>query len=88
MDKEKELARQREKSRRYYAAHREELSEKRKAARRAKLDAMNEEELASMRKKQAEYMRTYRKRNPEKRAVIEARYWLNKIQRQEADTHD
>lgn len=86
MDREKELARLREKSRRYYAAHREELSEKKKAARRARLDAMTEEELQAMREKQAAYMREYRKKNPKKRAIIEARYWLNKVQ--EAELND
>lgn len=86
MDRERELARLREKSRRYYAAHREELSEKKKAARRARLDAMTEEELQAMREKQAEYMRRYRQQNPKKRAIIEARYWLNKVK--EAESND
>ena len=47
---------------------------------------MTEEELQAMREKQAEYMREYRKKNPKKRAVIEARYWLNKVQ--EAESND
>ena len=80
-EREARLARLRENSRRYYKAHKGELSEKRKTARRAKLEAMSEEEREALRIKNAEYQKKYRRENPQKVAIWTARTYLRKLER-------
>ena len=75
----------RENSKRYYEKHKAEIAEKRKAARRAKLDAMSEEERAELREKHRVYQAQYRRKNPEKVAVWTARTWLRKLEKYEED---
>lgn len=81
MNEEARLERLRENSRRYYQNHKAELAEKRKTARRAKLDAMSEEERNALRAKNAEYQREYRAKNPQKVAIWTARTYLRKLER-------
>jgi len=88
IDREKRLARLRENSRRYYEAHREEIAERRKEARKVKLQGMTGEEFEAYRKKNAEYQKQYRAAHPEKVAEWNARTWahqLEKYKSQEAD---
>ena len=80
-EREKRLARLRENSHRYYEAHKKELSERRKTARRAKLDAMSEAEREALKEKNRIYQAQYRKAHPEKVAVWTARTWLRKLER-------
>lgn len=80
-NEEARLERLRENSRRYYQNHKAELAEKRKTARRAKLDAMSEEERNALRAKNAEYQREYRAKHPERVAIWTARTYLRKLER-------
>ena len=78
---EKRLERLRENSRRYYQLHKAELAEKRKTARRAKLEGMSEEEREALREKNRVYQAEYRRRNPQKVALWTARCWLRRLER-------
>ena len=78
--REKRLAQLRENSRRYYAIHKEEIAEKAKQRRRAKMDAMTPEERVEYNRKQAEYQRAYRAKNPAKVAIWSARTWQRKVE--------
>jgi len=80
-ERERQLERLRANSRRYYQNHKQELSERRKTARRAKLEAMSEEERAALREKNRLYQAEYRRRNPQKVAVWTARCWLRKLEK-------
>ena len=78
--REKRLAKLRENSKRYYEAHKEEIAEKAKQRRRAKLDAMTPEERTEYNKKQADYQRAYRAENKSKVAVWALRTWQRKVE--------
>ena len=84
------LERLRANSRRYYENHKEELSEKRKTARRAKLEAMSPEEREALKEKNRVYQAEYRRRYPQKVAVWTARTALRRLERygQETVTND
>lgn len=75
----------RECSKRYYAEHKAEIAEKRKQARRAKLDAMTEEERKEYNRKQAEYQKKYRQENPLNVAIWAQRTWERKLERLAGD---
>lgn len=79
--RERDLERLRANSRRYYQNHKQELSEKRKSARAAKLEAMTPEEREALRERNRIYQAAYRKANPEKVAVWTARTWLRKLEK-------
>ena len=79
--RERDLERLRENSRRYYQNHKLELSEKRKSARAAKLEAMTPEEREILREKNRLYQAAYRKANPEKVALWTAKTWLRKLEK-------
>lgn len=89
-DREKRLERLRANSRRYYENHKEALAERRKTARRAKLDAMSEEEREALKEKNRVYQAAYRRRYPQKVAVWTARTALRRLERygQETVTND
>ena len=78
---EERLERLRENSRRYYRNHKLELSEKRKSARAAKLEAMTPEEREILREKNRLYQAAYRKANPQKVALWTAKTWLRKLEK-------
>lgn len=88
LDREKRLAKLRENSKRYYAVHKEEIAEKRKQARRAKLDAMTEDERKEYNRKQADYQREYRKTHPAQVAIWAQRTWQRKVEQMLAGTED
>jgi hypothetical protein len=71
----------RENSKRYYAEHKEEIAEKSKQRRRAKLDAMTAEERAEYNRKQSEYQNAYRKAHPLQAALYAKRTWERKLER-------
>ena len=77
-------------NKRYYQAHKLELSEKRKAARLAKLAGMSEEEKEELRERARIYQKEYRKLHPEKVAIWTTRTGLRKLEkcRQETATND
>ena len=79
--RERDLERLRANSRRYYQNHKQELSEKRKSARAAKLEAMTPEEREILREKNRLYQAAYRKANPQKVAVWTAKTWLRKLEK-------
>ena len=81
IDREKRLARLRENSRRYYEAHREEIAERRKEARKAKLQGMTGEEFEAYRKKSADYQRQYRAAHPDKVAEWNAKTWARQLEK-------
>ena len=80
-EREKQLERLRANSRRYYQNHKQELSERRKTARRARLETMSEEERAALRERNRIYQAKYRAEHPEKVAVWTARCWLRKLEK-------
>ena len=79
--RERDLERLRANSRRYYQNHKQELSEKRKSARAAKLEAMTPEEREALRERNRIYQAAYRKAHPEKIAVWTAKTWLRKLEK-------
>lgn len=79
--RERDLERLRANSRRYYQNHKQELSEKRKSARAAKLEAMTPEEREILREKNRLYQAAYRKANPQKVALWTAKTWLRKLEK-------
>lgn len=89
-EREKRLERLRANSRRYYQNHKEELSERRKTARRAKLEAMSPEEREALKEKNRVYQADYRRRYPQKVAVWTAKTALRRLERygQETVTND
>ena len=78
--REKRLAQLRENSKRYYEAHKEEIAEKARERRRAKLAAMTPEERTEYNRTNAEYQRAYRAKNPAKVAIWSARTWQRKVE--------
>ncbi len=85
-ERKKRLERLRANSRRYYEAHKKELSEKRKTARAAKLAGMSEEEREALKARNREYQKAYRKAHPDKVAIWTARTWLRKLEKAGQET--
>ena len=79
--RERRLAQLRANNRRYYEAHKQELSEKRKTARQAKLAAMSPEEREAYNARNREYQRKYRQEHPDRVAIWTARTWLRKLEK-------
>jgi len=88
LDREKRLTKLRENSRRYYEAHKEEIAEKRKKARREKLDAMTPEERKEYNRKLSEYQKEYKKAHPVQVAIWTQRTWQRKVEQMLAGTED
>lgn len=88
LDREKRLAKLRENSKRYYAAHKEEIAEKRKKARREKLDAMTPEERKEYNRKLSEYQKEYKKAHPVQVAIWAQRTWQRKVEQMLEGTED
>jgi hypothetical protein len=74
----------------YYQAHKLELSEKRKAARLAKLASMSAEEKEALRERTRAYQKEYRRLHPDKVAFWTTITGLRKIEkcRQEQKPND